>query len=138
LSRSPFLIGRILKFLRCHVYTWESLYLHYEHKTIRHFDTSHSSHHEGTNHGLKSHNSRVKATMNLDLSAKTLNTQTSIPVAECDEIIDQEATSNDVQMQQISCKTSSKDRWEIHISGYLHPWGRHAGVKGVGWIFSHT
>jgi hypothetical protein len=89
---NTFLIGRILKFLRCHVYTWESLYLHYERKTIRHFDTSHSSPHEGTNHGLKSHSSGVKATMNLDLSAKTLNTQTSIRVAECDEIIYQEAT----------------------------------------------
>ena len=87
-----FLIGRILKFLWCHVYTWESLYLHYERKTIRHFDTSHSSPHEGTNHGLKSHSAGVKATMNLDLSAKTLNTQTSIRVAECDELIYQEAT----------------------------------------------
>jgi hypothetical protein len=89
---NTFLIGRILKFLRCHVYTWESLYLHYERKTIRHFDTSHSSPHEGTNHGLKSHSAGVKATMNLDLSAKTLNTQTSIRVAECDELIYQEAT----------------------------------------------
>jgi hypothetical protein len=60
---NTFLIGKILKFLRCHVYIWESLYLHYERKTIRHFDTSHSSPHEGTNHGLKSHSSGVKATM---------------------------------------------------------------------------
>ncbi len=30
--------------------------------------------------------------MNLDLSAKTLNTQTNLRVAECDDIIYQEAT----------------------------------------------
>jgi len=89
---NTFMIGRILKFLRCHVYPWESLYLHYERKRIRHFDTAHSSPHEGTNHGLKSHSAAVKATMNLDLSARTLNTQTSMRVAECEEIIYQEAT----------------------------------------------
>ena len=89
---NTWIIGRILKFLRCHVYTWETLYLHYERKQIRHYDTSHSSPHEGTNHGLKSHSAGVKATMNLDLSAKTLNTQTNLRVAECDDIIYQEAT----------------------------------------------
>lgn len=85
------IIVKILKFLRLHVYTWETLYLHYARKNVRHFDTSHSSPHEGTNHGLKSHSAAVKATMNVDLSAKTLNTQTSIKVAECDELIYQEA-----------------------------------------------
>ena len=40
-----FMIGRILKFLQCHVFTWETLYLHYFRKTLRHFDTSHSSAH---------------------------------------------------------------------------------------------
>jgi hypothetical protein len=65
------IIVKILKFLRLHVYTWETLYLHYARKSVRHFDTSHSSPHKGTNHGLKSHIAAVKATMNVDLSANT-------------------------------------------------------------------
>jgi hypothetical protein len=55
------------------------------------FDTSYSSAHEGTNHGLKSHSAGVKGTIDVDTSAKTLNTQTSIRVAECKEIIFHEA-----------------------------------------------
>jgi hypothetical protein len=38
-----------------------------------HFDVSHSSAHEETNHGLKSHSCAVKPTMNLDSSANTIN-----------------------------------------------------------------
>ena len=87
-----FMIGRILKFLRCHVYTWETLYLHYFRKTLRHFDTSHSSTHEGTNNGMKSHIAGVQATMGVDLSAKAMNTQTNITVAESEELIFHEAT----------------------------------------------
>jgi hypothetical protein len=60
-------------------------------KNVRHFDTSHSSAHEGANHGLKSHSAKVKGTMDVETSAKTLNTQTSIRVAECEEIILREA-----------------------------------------------
>jgi hypothetical protein len=68
-----YLIARILKFLRFHVYTWETLYLHYLCKNVRHFDTLHSSTHKDTNDGLKSHSARVKGTMDVDTSAKTLN-----------------------------------------------------------------
>jgi hypothetical protein len=95
------IIVKILKFLRLHVYTWETLYLHYARKNVRHFDTSHSSPHEGTNHGLKSHSAAVKATMNVDLSAKTLNTQTSIKVAECNELIYQEAICTHKKWSQL-------------------------------------
>ncbi len=87
-----FMIARILKFLRYHVYPWETLYLHFYRKTLRHFDTSHSSAHEGTNHGMKSHNAGVHATMDVNLSAKTINTQTNIRVAECEEFIYHDAT----------------------------------------------
>ncbi len=80
-----FMISRILKFLQCHVYPWETLYVHFSRKNLRHFDTSHSSAHEGTNHGLKSHSAGVQATMDVDLSTQTMNTQTNIRVAECEE-----------------------------------------------------
>jgi hypothetical protein len=45
-----FMIVAILKFLRGHMFTWETLYLHYLQKSITHFNTSHLSVHEGTNH----------------------------------------------------------------------------------------
>jgi hypothetical protein len=48
--------------------------------------------HEGTNHGLKSHSAGVQAMMNVDLSAQTINTQTNIRVAECEEFIFHDAT----------------------------------------------
>ena len=69
----------------------ETLYLHYLRSHIRHLDTAHSSAHEGTNHGLKSHSCTVTPMMNVDTSAKTMNTQTSIRVHECEEIIFREA-----------------------------------------------
>jgi hypothetical protein len=50
-----FLVYKVIKFLQRHVYTWETLYLHYMQKDVMHFDVSHSSAHEGSNHGLKSH-----------------------------------------------------------------------------------
>jgi hypothetical protein len=84
-------IERIIHFLRRHVYTWETLYLHYLRSHIRHFDTAHSSPHEGTNHGLKSHSCGIKLIMNLDTSAKRMNTQTSIRVHECEDIIFRDA-----------------------------------------------
>ena len=84
-------LERIIHFLRRHVYTWETLYLHYLHSHSRHLDTAHSSPHEGTNHGLKSHSCGLKPIMNLDTSAKTMNTQTSIHVHECEEIIFRDA-----------------------------------------------
>ena len=57
---------------------------------IRHFDTAHSSPHEGTNHGLKSHSCGVKPVMNLDTSANTLNTQTTIKTHKLEALIFQE------------------------------------------------
>ena len=70
----------------------ETLYLHYFRKTLRHFDTSDSSAHEGTNNGMKSHSAGVQATVGVDLSAKAMNTQTNITVAESEELIFHEAT----------------------------------------------
>ena len=49
-----------------------------------------SSAHEGTNAGLKSHSAAIQPTMDMDTSAKTINTQTDIKVAEREEIIYQE------------------------------------------------
>jgi hypothetical protein len=68
-------------------YTWETLFLYFKHKHICHFDMAHSSAHEGSNHALKAHTAGIKPTMDLDTSAKTINTQTNIKVAELKEII---------------------------------------------------
>jgi hypothetical protein len=87
-----FLVYKIVKFLRSHVFTWETLYLHYMQTNVMHFDVSHSSAHEGTNHGLKNHSCAVKPTMNLDSSANTINIQISIKVQECEDIILHDAT----------------------------------------------
>jgi hypothetical protein len=87
-----FLVYKVIKFLQSHVYTWETLYLYYMWNDVMHFDVSHSSAHEGTNHGLKSHNCGVKPTINLDSSANTINIQSSIKVQECEDIIFQDAT----------------------------------------------
>jgi hypothetical protein len=87
-----FLVYKVIKFLQSHVYTWETLYLHYMQTNVMDFDVSHSSAHEGTNHGLKSHSCAVKPTMNLDSSANTINIQSSINVQECEDIIFHDAT----------------------------------------------
>ncbi len=73
-----FLVYKVIRFLWSHMYTWETLYLHYMRNDVMHFDVSHSSAHEGTNHGLKSHSCAVKPIMNLDSSANTINIQSSI------------------------------------------------------------
>jgi hypothetical protein len=87
-----FLVYKIIKFLWSHVNTWETLYLHYIWNDVMHFDVSHSSAHEGTNHGLKSHSCAVKPGMDLDSSANTTNIPSNIKVQECEDIIFQDAT----------------------------------------------
>jgi hypothetical protein len=87
-----FLVYKIIKFLHEHLYTGETLYLHHLHNDVLHLDVSHTSAHEGTNHGFKCHSCGLKPIMNLDTSANTLNIQTSIKVRECEEIISQDAT----------------------------------------------
>jgi hypothetical protein len=86
-----FLVYKVIKFLRSHVYTRETLYLHYMRSNVMYFDIANSSAHKGINHGLKSHSCAVKPTMNLDSLANTIKIQTSIKVQECDEIICQDA-----------------------------------------------
>jgi hypothetical protein len=87
-----FLVDKVVNFLHGHVYTWETLYLHFLRNDVMHFDVSHSSAHEGTNHGLKSHSCAIKPIMNLDTSSNTMSIQSSIKVKECEDIIFQEAT----------------------------------------------
>ena len=72
---------------------------------IRHFDLAHSSPHEGTNHGLKSHSCAVQPVMNLDTSAKTLNTQSIIKAHELEGFIFEEA--NHMQKKWSNLPTSS-------------------------------
>jgi hypothetical protein len=43
-----FLVYKVIKILNGHVYTWETLYLHYLRNDVLHLDVSHSSTHEGT------------------------------------------------------------------------------------------
>jgi hypothetical protein len=38
-----FLVYKVIKFLWSHVYTWETLYLHYMQNDVMHFDVSHFS-----------------------------------------------------------------------------------------------
>jgi hypothetical protein len=73
-----FLVYKVIKFLCVHMYTWETLYLHYLRNDLLHFDVSHLSAHKGTNHGLKSHSCAIKPIMNLDTSANTLNIQAAL------------------------------------------------------------
>jgi hypothetical protein len=77
----------ILKFLKCHVYTWKTLFLYFKRKHIRNFDTAHSSVHKGGNHALKAHTAGIKPTMDFNTSAKPINTQTDIKVAALEDII---------------------------------------------------
>jgi hypothetical protein len=72
---------------------------------VLHFDTAHSSPHEGTNHGLKSHSCAVQPVMNLDTSAKTLNTQSIIKAHELEALIFEEA--NRTQKKWSNLPTSS-------------------------------
>ena len=57
-----------------------------------HFDTAHSSAHEGTNHGMKGHSCGTKPTMKIDTSAKTLINQTRTRIFDCESTIFQDAT----------------------------------------------
>ena len=95
------MIVAILKFLRGHVFTWETLYLHYLCKSIRHFNTSHSSAHEGTNHGLKNHCAALNPRMDIDTSAKTLNIQQDLKAAEIEEMIYFDFTHTDKRWSKL-------------------------------------
>ena len=78
------LVIATLRFLQCHVFVHESLYLHYLRRYVGHFDASHSSPHEGTNLGIKNHAAPVQPTMNLDTSSTTLNLQANLKAAKLD------------------------------------------------------
>jgi hypothetical protein len=108
-----FLVYKVIKFLRGHVYTWETLYLHYLHNDVLHFDVSQSSAHEGTNHGLKSHSCAIKPIMNLDTSANTLNIQSSIKVKECEEIISQDAIQTHKRWSDLSTSQHTTSFGEV-------------------------
>ena len=69
----------------------ESLSLSFRCKHIHHFNTSHSSAHKGTTNSLKSHSASIQPSMDMDTSAKTINTQIDIKVAELAELADGEA-----------------------------------------------
>ena len=73
-----------LRFLQCHVFVHEHLYLHYLRRTVRHFEQSHSSPHEGTNSGIKNHSAPVTPVMGLDVSSSTLNLQANLKAAQLD------------------------------------------------------
>ncbi len=70
-----FLVYKVIIFLHGRMYTWETLYLHYLQNDVMHFDVSHSSAHEGTNHSLKSHSCAIKPIIDLDTLANKLNIQ---------------------------------------------------------------
>ena len=80
-------IVAILHFLQCHVFTHETLYLHYLRKKIRHFDIATSSNQEGANFGTKSHTAAVQPTMDMDNAAQTMNLQSDLKACELEEIV---------------------------------------------------
>jgi hypothetical protein len=110
-----FLFYKVIKFLRSHLYTWETLCLHYMRTNVMHFDVSHSSAHKGTNHGLKSHSCAVKPTLNLDSSANTINIQSSIEVQECEDILFQDATRTHQKWSDLPTSQNT-------TSGMVHAW----------------
>lgn len=79
-------IQRIIEWLENNVLPHENLFLHFRRKGHRHFGVAHSSPHEGTNFGMKSHSAGVKPTMSMDKSASAMCLQSSMKSDELDEI----------------------------------------------------
>jgi hypothetical protein len=133
------LIGRIKKIAVDHVLVHEMQYLHYRRRHIRHFDAAHASAHEvsllilvfissvpsfksndnehkpfilsqGTNNGMKTHTSSMKATMTMNNSAMTLCLQSNLKACELEEIV-----SNDYLKSQ---KLWSKSPTAKHVTTY--------------------
>ena len=70
-----FMIRSIVKYLRSYVFPYEEMYASYRRKRIKHFDISHSSAHEGTNFGLKSHAASVRPNRGLSQAAAAMEIQ---------------------------------------------------------------
>lgn len=81
------LIKKIIDFIRNHVFVYEDLYLHHRRRDVRNFEVSHSSAHEGTNFGLKSHAAAVQPTMGMDNAAGAMGIQDDMKGGECDYIV---------------------------------------------------
>ncbi|KAL7529904.1 hypothetical protein ACHAXR_003219, partial [Thalassiosira sp. AJA248-18] len=80
------LVVHILRWLKGYVLPWDTLYLFYLRKNVRHYLTTHGSAHEGTNFGLKNHSAPMQPTMSMSTSAKTLNLQADLKAAELKKI----------------------------------------------------
>jgi hypothetical protein len=113
------LVYKVIKFLRSHVYTWETLYLHYMRSNVMDFDIAHSSAHKRTNHGLKSHSCAVKPTMNLDSLANTMNIQTSIKVQDCEEILFQDAMQTHKKLSDLPTSQHTTSVGEGILQGMM-------------------
>lgn len=81
------LVEKIINFIRNHVFVYEDQYLHHLRRGVRNFEVSHSSAHEGTNFGLKSHAAAVQPTMTLDNAAAAMGIQDDMKGAACDHIV---------------------------------------------------
>jgi len=62
---------------------------------------SHSSAHEGTNHGLKSHSAALNPRMDMDTSAKTLKIQQDEKAAEIEDMIYYDFTHTDKRWSKL-------------------------------------
>ena len=69
---NPYMIQSVIQFIKRHVIVYESLYVFYKRKRVRHFNTSTSSAHEGTNFGLKSNAAAMKPTMSMDTASQAM------------------------------------------------------------------
>jgi hypothetical protein len=119
IGEQRFLVYEAIKFLRGHVYTWETLYLHFLRNDVMHFDVSHSSAHEAMNQGLKSHSCAIKPIMNLDTPSNTMNIQSSIKVKECEDIIFQEATRTHKRWSDLPTSPYTTSVGEGNLQGVM-------------------
>lgn len=81
---------QLLSWLQNHVFVYSDDFLWYLRKKRRCYNTHHSSPHEGTNHGMKSHSAAVKATMGLTEASRTLLVQAEMKTAELNNLCWQE------------------------------------------------
>ena len=90
-----------LRYLQRHIFVHEHIYLHYLRRTVRHFDQSHSSPHEGTTFGLKNNAVPMLLTMDLDSSSNTLNIQATLKVAALDAYLHGEFSNTNKRWSEL-------------------------------------
>jgi hypothetical protein len=137
-SKNTIIVRTILKFLNCHVYTWETLFQFFRQKHLQNFDTAHLLAHEGSNHALKSHSASIMPTMDMDTSANTINLQTDIKVAELEEIIYRDVYFQHKRWSQLPKATytvTNAERLINHMVAQIHLYKAKEVNSGIFQVF---